>query len=332
MPLDPKPVAIRVHAEGGPEMLRVEQSPPQEPGPRQVRVRMAAAGVNYIDVLIRSGGYQHDRPYTAGVEGAGVVESVGPDVSEWALGDRVAIADHPGSASSGTYATWSLAEADALVEVPEHIDLGLAAAALYQGLTAHVLATAVYELGPGHTCLVSAAAGGVGHLLVQIAKLRGARVIGAVSDQRKAAAALRTGADAVVLYESCAAGVRAATAGRGVDVVYDGVGRDIFAHALESLRRRGTLVSFGHASGPVPPLDILELMRRGSLFLTRVATEDYLETAESYRRRAAELFEWIGAGRVQVHIGQRLPLVEARQAHEVLESRGLVGKTLLEIE
>ncbi|MCS6816622.1 MAG: quinone oxidoreductase [Blastocatellia bacterium] len=318
--------AIRVHEYGGPEVLRYEDVPLPEPGPGEVRVKIEAAGVNFIDIYHRTGLYPNPLPFTLGVEGAGVVEAIGPDVADVRVGDRVAYA-----LALGAYAERAIVPAWKLVPLPETIDFPTAAAAMVQGLTAHYLTHSTYSLKPGDTALVHAAAGGTGLLIVQMAKLRGARVIGTVSTEEKAQRAREAGADEVILYtqQDFEAEVRRLTDGRGVDVVYDSVGQATFEKSLNCLRPRGLLVLFGQSSGPVPPIDPLVLSAKGSVFLTRPHLSHYVATREELLERARALFQWIQEGQVKIHIEQLFPLAEAAEAHRILAARASMGKLLL---
>ncbi|HEY8417787.1 MAG TPA: quinone oxidoreductase [Limnochordales bacterium] len=319
-------LAIRVHQPGGPDALVPEEVPVPEPGPGQVRIKVEAAGVNYIDVYHRSGLYPLPMPMTPGSEAAGVVDAVGPGVQGFAPGDRVAHA-----MCLGSYAQYQVVPADRLVKVPADISLQDAAAAMLQGMTAHYLACSTFPLGPGHRALVHAAAGGVGLLLVQVAKLRGATVYGTVSTEEKARLAKEAGADEVILYTRTdfEAEVRRLTGGQGVDVVYDSVGRTTFNASLRCLKPRGYLVLFGQSSGPVDPLDPQVLNQRGSLFLTRPSLGHYTLTPEELAWRAGELFDWLRTGKLRLRIDRTLPLKEAAEAHRLLESRATAGKLLL---
>jgi NADPH2:quinone reductase len=318
--------AIRVDAFGGPEVLRpVEISDPQ-PGPGQLRVRVEAAGVNYIDIYQRTGLYSNPLPYTPGLEGAGVVEGVGSGVEGFRAGDRVAWANVPGA-----YAELALVPAESAVAIPAGLDVQVAAALMLQGMTAQYLCTSTYPLRAGETCLVHAAAGGVGLLLVQMAKKRGARVIGTVSTEEKARLAREAGADDVVLYtrEDFLEAVRRLTQGRGVQVVYDSVGKTTAEKSLDCLAPRGMMVFFGNASGPAPPVDPLALSRKGSLFLTRPTLGHYIPDRASLEARAGEVLGDAAAGRLQVRIDRSYPLAQAGEAHRVLEARQTSGKVLL---
>lgn len=319
-------LAIRIHQPGGVEQLRADEIAPPVPGPGEIRLRVAAAGVNFIDTYRRSGLYPVPLPHTLGAEAAGVVSAVGPGVTEFALGDRVASA-----AVHGAYAAEAIANAAQCVVVPAAMTFELAAAVLLQGMTAHYLAGDTWPLQPGDTALVHAGAGGVGLLLIQIAKKRGARVLATVGTEEKAALAREAGADAVCVYtrENFVAAARAFTDSRGVDVVYDGVGRTTFEGSLDSLRPRGLLASFGNASGAVPEFKPLLLSQKGSLFFTRPTLTHYTATATELRRRAGDLFSWIARGELRVRIGATFPLTAAGDAHRALEGRATTGKVLL---
>jgi NADPH2:quinone reductase len=318
--------AIRIQETGGPEKLRVDDVPVPAPGPGELRLRVDAAGLNFIDTYKRSGLYPVPLPHTLGQEAAGVVTAVGAAVTEFRVGDRVASA-----AVNGACADEALAPAAQTVRVPDGVDTSLAAAVLLQGMTAHYLACDTWPLQPGQTALVHAAAGGVGLLLVQIAKQRGARVLATAGTDEKAALAREAGADAVCVYsrDNFTDAARAFTGGRGVDVVYDGVGRTTFDGSLASLRPRGLLASFGNASGPVPPFPPLVLSQQGSLFLTRPTLAHYVATPAELRTRAADLFAWITAGTLRVRLGATYPLTATADAHRALERRATTGKVLL---
>jgi NADPH2:quinone reductase len=318
--------AVVVHETGGPEVLRVEPHDPGEPGAGQVRVRVAAAGVNFIDVYFRTGLYPRPLPFVAGLEGAGVIERVGAGVEGFRSGDRVAWSSVPGS-----YADVVLAVPEVLVHVPAGIETDVAAAAMLQGMTAQYLVHGTRTTRSGDHALVHAAAGGVGLLLVQMLKAAGARVLGTCSTEEKAALVRDAGADEVVLYtrEDFTAAARRFTGGAGVDVVYDAVGKSTFDGSLASLRPRGMLVSFGQASGPVPPFEIRRLNDQGSLFLTRPSLLHYTATRAELEERAAAVFDAIIARSLRVRIGTRLPLDAAAQAHRALEGRATTGKVLL---
>lgn len=318
--------AIRIESKGGPEVLQFVEVPDPTPGPGQVLVRTEAVGLNFIDIYQREGLYPLPTPYTPGQEAAGVVEEIGAGVTEFRAGDRVAY-----QGALGAYAELQAVDADRLVPLPDRVGSKQGAAAMVQGLTAHYLATSTFPLQPGHTCLIHAAAGGVGLLLTQMAKLRGATVIGTVSTEEKAELARGAGADHVINYTELdfAEEVARLTDGGGVEVVYDSVGVKTFDRSLESLRTRGMLVLFGQASGPVPPFDPQRLNRGGSLFLTRPTLGHHVATREELLSRAAEIFGWVGAGKLDIHIGLELPLSDAAEAHRRLEGRATTGKVLL---
>jgi NADPH2:quinone reductase len=318
--------AIRVHEIGGPEVLRFEEAPLPEPAPDQVRVKVAATGLNYIETYHRTGLYKLPLPFIPGAEFAGTIDAVGSEVQGWAVGERVATAS-----GSGGYAEHGLAPAAKLVRVPEGVELKQAAAVILQGLTAHYLTHSTYPLKAGETAIVTAAAGGVGLLLVQIAKRLGARVFGLVSTEEKAALARDAGVDEVIMYTEVKFSQRARelTGGRGVDVVYDSVGKSTWEQTLDSLRPRGYAVFFGNASGPVPGIEPLALSTRGSLFMTRPTLAHYIATEEELAWRAGDLFSWIAAGELKVHIDREIPLADAAEAHRLLEGRQTTGKVLL---
>jgi len=318
--------AIRVHATGGPEVLRLEEVPRPHPAPGQALVRLDAAGVNFVDVYQRSGLYKVALPFTLGQEGAGVVEAVAGNVSEVALGDRVAY-----TSVLGAYAQYAVVPAHRLVRLPEGVTTRQGAAAMPQGLTAHYLATSTYPLEPGDRCLVHAAAGGVGLLLVQVAKLLGAFVIGTVSTPEKERLAREAGADEVIRYteQDFVAETRRLTGGEGVEVVYDSVGRTTCERGFDALVPRGMMVLFGQSSGPVPPLDPQLLNQKGSLFLTRPTLGHYVASRDELLARADELLGWIASGAVKLRIDRELPLAAAADAHRALEGRETTGKVLL---
>lgn len=320
--------AVRVTRHGGPEVLEVADLDPGEPGPGEVRLRQTAVGLNYIDVYHRSGLYPGpEPPFVLGVEAAGVVERAGAGVAELRPGDRVAYAGGP----LGAYAAERVFPAERLVPVPDGVDDETAAAVLLKGLTVHYLLRSTYPLRGGETILVHAAAGGVGLLLCQWAAALGATVIGTVGDDAKAELARAHGCHHPVVYRDrdWAAEVRERTGGVGVAVVYDAVGAATFEGSLAVLARRGMLVSFGNASGPPPPLDVLELSRRGSLFLTRPSLFDYVADRDELLERARDLFGLVAEGRLAPYVGARRPLVEAADAHRDLEARATRGSTLL---
>lgn len=318
--------AIRVHACGGPEAMRLEELPLPQIGAGQVLVEIKAAGINLFDTQLRSGLYKRDLPLLLGQEGAGVVQAVGDGVSDVAPGDRVAFIF-----ASGSYATHTLVSAERIVPLPDEISFEAAAAVLFQGLTAHYLACSTFPLARGHSCLVHSAAGGCGILLCQIAKIRGAQVIGAVSTTAKAEIARGVGADHVVVYaeQDFAAAVKRITDGRGVDVVYDAVGLDTYVRSMNVLRPRGMLVLYGEASGLVPPIDPRELLFRKSLYLTRTGLDHYIADRHELRSRAGEIFAWVAADRLRQKIFRTYRLDEVAEAHRALESRASAGKLLI---
>ena len=318
--------AIRVHEAGDAAVLKLEDVPELRPGAGEALVRLEAIGVNFIEVYQRKGLYQMPRPYTPGSEGAGTVVAVGPGVTTVRAGDRVA-----SQQIRGSYAELALAPADALVPLPATIDAPTGAAVMLQGMTAHYLATSTYPLSRGESCLVHAAAGGVGLLLCQIAKRIGARVIGTVSTAGKEALARAAGADEIIRYteQDFVAEVRRLTDGRGVQVVYDSVGKTTFDGSLDCLARRGMLVLFGQSSGAVAPIDPQVLNQKGSLFLTRPSLGAYVATRVELMTRASDLLRWIGEGVLKVRIDRTYPLAEAGAAHRALEARETKGKVLL---
>ena len=318
--------AICIHEHGGPEALRYEAVSTSEPGAGEARVRIEAAGLNYIDVYHRTGLYPStNMPFTPGMEGAGVVEAVGPSVTEVNVGDRVAYAMHQGS-----YTEVAIVPSEVLVPLPDSIDTQSAAAAMLQGMTAHYLTRSTYPLSTGDTALVHAAAGGVGLLLIQMAKTLGARVFGTVSTPEKAQLAKEAGADEVILYTQTdfEAEVKRLTDGQGVDVVYDSVAKTTFDKSLNCLRPRGYLALFGQSSGPVPPFDLSRLSR-GSLFITRPGLGHHAADREELMGRAGDLFEWISSGTLKLRIDRTFPLQDAADAHRALEGRQTTGKVLL---
>ncbi len=318
--------AIRVHATGGPEVLRLEELTMPVPGKGEALVKIEAAGVNYTDIYYRMGWTKAALPFTVGVEGAGVVEAVGPDVSGFKQGDRVAY-----TGPLGAYAEHAVVPAWRLVRLPGGTDARTAAAAMLQGMTAHYLCHSTYPLKSGETALVHAAAGGVGLLLVQMAKMQGARVIGTVGTEEKARLAREAGADEVIVYTKAdfEAETKRLTGGRGAQVVYDSVGKTTFEGSLNCLAPRGYLVLFGQASGQVPPFDPQILNAKGSLYLTRPTLGNYTATPEELNERAGDVLGWIASGRLRVRIEATLPLTDAAEAHRRLASRGTSGKLLL---
>ena len=318
--------AVRVHQYGGLEALQVEEVPTPAPAAGEARVKIEAVGVNFIDIYHRIGRYQGALPLTLGQEAAGTVDAVGPGVTEVKPGDRVAYASVQGS-----YAEYAIVPTWRLLPVPAGVDAQRAAAVMVQGLTAHYLTFSTYPLKPGDTALVHAAGGGTGQLLVQIAKRRGARVIGTASTEEKAALAREAGADEMILYTQAdfEAEVKRLTEGRGVDVVYDSVGKDTFDKSLNCLRRRGYMVLYGQSSGPVPPTDPQVLNAKGSLFLTRPTLAHYTADRAELLGRANDLFKWMAAGELKVRIDKTFLLAQAAEAHRYLEGRQSKGKVLL---
>ncbi len=318
-------LAIQALRTGGPEVLEAVDLPVPSPGPGQILVRHHAVGLNFIDTYHRSGLYPMTMPAVLGLEAAGVVEALGEGVTRFKAGDRVAY-----NGTLGAYAEAAVVPADRAVKAPDGVTLETAAAALLKGMTAEFLVRRCHKVEPGQTVLVRAAAGGVGSILVQWAKALGATVIATVGSEAKAALARGHGADHVILYgeEDLAARVLEITGGRGVAAVYDGVGKDTFEASLKSLGRRGVLVTFGNASGPVPAFAPLELAGK-SLFITRPRLFDYIVTTEELDESATALFAVLASGAVKVEVGQTFPLAEARAAHEALEGRRTTGATLL---
>lgn len=318
--------AIRVNAYGGPEALSFEDLPDPVPVAGQALVRVEAAGVNFIDVYQRMGIYKNPVPFTLGQEGGGVVESVGEGVTAVKPGDRVSW-----TSVMGSYAQRAVVAADRLVQLPQQMTTRQGAAIMLQGMTAHYLATSTYPLKPGDTCIVHAGAGGVGLLLTQIAKLRGAHVITTVSTPEKAALSKGAGADEVVLYttEDFEAAAKKATGGKGVQVVYDSVGLTTYMKSFSSLAPRGLLALFGQSSGVVPPIDPGILAGKGSLFLTRPTLVHHIASNDELRQRAKDLFDWVAAGKLKLRIEHDYPLKDAAEAHKALEGRKTTGKVLL---
>jgi NADPH2:quinone reductase len=318
-------IAIRRH--GGPEVLEIEDAPVPEPGPGQARVALEAAGVNFIDVYYRNGLYKVDLPVVPGSEGAGVVEVVGPGVTDVLPGDRVAYA-----MVRGAYAEYAVVPAAQLVRIPEAVSTHTAAAVMLQGMTAHYLTTATFPLSPLQSCLVHAAAGGAGGLIVQMAKYRGARVFGTVSTAAKAREVRDLGADDVIVYteQDFETEVMRLTNGRGVDVVYDSVGKTTFEKSLKVIRPRGMLVLFGQSSGAVPPFDPNILNQRGSLFLTRPSLGHYVAAREELQWRADEVLALVASGDLKVRMAPAYALADAASAHRDLESRKTTGKLVID--
>ena len=317
--------AIRVHEVGGQEVLKYEEIPVPTPGAGQAVVKVEAIGLNFIDCYHRMGLYKVAPPFTPGMEAAGTVTAIAPGVTEVQVGTRVAYAP-----SIGAYAEYAIVAADRLVKLPTGMDALSAAAVMLQGMTAHYLATSTYPLKPGDTALVHAAAGGVGLLLVQIAKMRGARVFGTVSTREKAALAKEAGADEVILYteQDFEAEVMRLTIGKGVNVAYDSVAKTTFDKSLNCVGARGMLALFGQSSGPVPPFDPARLAKN-AIFLTRPGLGPYTATRAELLQRAGDLFDWIASGKLKLRISQTLPLRDAAEAHRLLEGRKTVGKVLL---
>jgi NADPH:quinone reductase len=319
--------AIRVNEQGGPEVLSYEDVPTPEPGPGEARVRLAASGVNFIDVYQRMGLYPKETPFTLGQEGAGEVDAVGEGVEEVSVGDHVAFAS-----VMGAYAEYAVVPQESLVPVNVTlVEARVAAAIMLQGMTAHYLTHSTFPLEEGQTVLVHAAAGGVGLLLVQMAKMRGATVIGTAGSEGKAKLAKGAGADEVILYkeQDFVEETRRITGGDGVDVVYDSVGKDTFDGGLDSLKPRGYMVLFGASSGPVPPVDPQKLNSKGSLFLTRPSLARYTLTREELLWRAESILSWVGNNSLDVRIGGTYPLSDAEGAHRDLEGRKTSGKLIL---
>jgi NADPH2:quinone reductase len=319
---------IIVEEPGGVENLRLVESPAPTPGPGEAVVAVTSSGVNFIDVYYRTGLYASDRPIALGSEAAGVVDRVGPGVTNVKPGDRVAYA-----MVRGSYAELALVPADKLVPVPDGIDDDTAAAVMLQGMTAHYLSRSTFPLDATHTCLVHAAAGGIGGLLVQAARQAGAKVIGTVSTEEKARAVRDLGANEAIIYtqQDFETEVTRITNGRGVDVVYDSVGKTTFDKSLKILRPRGMMVLFGQSSGSVPPFDPAMLNTRGSLFLTRPSLGHYMATREELLWRAGDLFAMIQAGQLKVPISKTYGFTDVARAHQDLEGRATTGKLLLKI-
>jgi NADPH2:quinone reductase len=319
--------AIRVHEVGGAEVLRLDDVPVPDPGDGEVRVRVRAAGVNFIDIYHRTGLYPMPLPFTPGQEAAGEIDAVGPGVTDFRAGQRVAYAS-----VSGSYRDFAIVPQRMLVGIPDNVSFELAAATMLQGMTAHYLAFSAFSLHPGHRCLVHAGAGGVGRLLVQIAKtMCGAIVYATAGTPEKADLARSAGADEVILYreQDFALEIERLTAGAKVDVVYDSVGQATFEKSLQCLRPRGMLVMFGQSSGAVPPVNLRMLATGGSLYLTRPTLHHYIATAAELRWRSGDLFSWIETGMLEVRIDSVFPLERAADAQRRLESRQSAGKVLL---
>lgn len=320
-------LAIRFHQHGGPEVMLCEAVDVGDPAPGEARIRHEAVGLNYIDTYHRGGLYPLPLPSGLGMEGAGVVEAVGEDVVDVKPGDRVAYAGGP----LGAYSQVRCLPAHRLLKLPESIDFRTGAAMMLQGLTAAYLLRKTYCVQPGDTVLIHAVAGGVGLIACQWAKLLGATVIGTVSNVAKAEVAKQHGCDHTIIYtrEDVAKRVRELTAGEGVAVVYDGVGKDTFIGSLDSLRMRGMMVTFGNASGPVPPVDLLQLSQRGSLFITRPTLVHYTAKRDELLELGAELFDVVGSGKVRIEVNQSYALADVATAHRDLEARKTTGSTIL---
>ena len=318
--------AVRIHTPGGPEVLTYEDVPEPRPKAGEAVVKVDAAGLNYIDVYYRSGLYKAELPMTLGMEAGGVVTAVGPNVTEVKVGEKVAYTGVPGA-----YAQYAAVPAQRLVTLPAGVSTKQGAAAMLQGMTAHYLACSTYPLKKGDTCLVHAAAGGVGLLLVQIAKLRGARVIGTVSTEEKAKLAREAGADEVIFYtkQDFEAEVKRLTSGKGVQVVYDAVGKTTFEKGLSCLAPRGTMVLYGQSSGPIGVFDPQILSAKGSVFLTRPSLFHHIATREELLARAGDVLGWIRDGKLRLRTEFEFPLKEAAEAHRALEGRKTTGKVLL---
>jgi NADPH2:quinone reductase len=318
--------AVRVHTFGGPEVLTYEDVDIPRPGPGEAQVKIAASGLNYLDVQYRIGRVRAPTPFVIGSEASGVVTEVGPGVADVNVGDRVAWA-----MTLGSYADYAVVPAWKLVALPPGIDMQVAAGVMLQGLTAHYLTHSTFALKAGDTAVVHAAAGGVGSVIVQVARIVGARVIATAGTEAKAALAREAGADEVIVYtkQDFEAEVKRLTDGRGVDVVYDSVGKDTFERSLNCLRPRGKLALFGFSSGMVPPFDPAILGTKGSLFLTRPGLNQYMATREELMTRMNAIFGWLESKRLNIRIGHVFPMAEARKAHEELEARRTTGKVLL---
>lgn len=318
--------AIQIAETGGPEVLTLRDLPTPAPGPGQALIRIEACGINFIDVYLREGRYPAQMPFIPGQEAAGVVVALGPGLSSVEVEDRVVWCNVP-----GTYAQFAIAPVERLIAIPEGVSTRQAAAAMLQGMTAHYLSHSTYPIQPDDTVLIHAGAGGVGLLLIQMAKRLGARVLTTVSSEEKAALAREAGADETILYtrEDFAAKVREFTGGKGVPVVYDSVGRTTFEGSLACLRPRGVMALFGGSSGAVPPFDLIQLSTRGSLYITRPSLKDYASTREELELRAGEVLRWVAEGSLKLRLEHTYPLAEAAQAHRDLEARKTTGKILL---
>ena len=318
--------AIQMHQTGGPEVLTLAELPVPAPGPGQVLIKIAATGINFIETYVREGRYKANLPLVPGTEASGVVEQLGKGVSGFIVGEHVA-----STAVLGSYAEYALVPAAALVKVPGHVDLKLAAATILQGMTAHYLSHSCFPLKKGDTVLIHAAAGGTGQLLVQMAHTIGARILATVSTPAKADLARAAGADEVILYTEAdfETETKRLTDGRGVDVVYDSVGKTTFEKSLNCLCPRGMMVLFGGSSGAVPPFDLIQLSMRGSLFVTRPTLKDYILTREDLEWRAGDVFRWIEEGKLKIRAEHIYSLADAAQAQIDIASRSTTGKLLL---
>ena len=318
--------AVRIHAHGGPEVLKFEDVPEPQPKAGEAVVKVDAAGLNYVDVYYRTGVYKADLPITIGLEAGGTVTAVGPNVTEVKAGDKVAYTGVPGS-----YAQYAAVPAPRLVALPQGVSTRQGAAAMLQGMTAHYLAYATYPLKKGDACLVHAAAGGVGLLLCQIAKMRGARVIGTVSTEAKAKLAREAGADEVIMYttQDFEAEVKRITGGKGVQVVYDSVSKTTWDKSLNCLAPRGLIALYGQSSGPIGQIDPQILNQKGSLFLTRPSLFHHVATREELLQRAGDVLGWVRDGKLRLRMEFEFPLKDAAEAHRALEGRRTTGKVLL---
>ena len=318
---------VRVHDYGGPDALVLDEVATPAPKSGECLVEVKAAGVNFFDTQLRSGAFRRGSlPVALGLEGAGVVTAVHADVRDFKPGDRVAWIYTPGS-----YGTHTVVMASRMVRLPEGLDFKIAAAGIYQGMTAHYLGRTVHELKAGDTCVVHSCAGGVGQILCQIAKLHGATVFGTVSSDGKVAAAKAAGADHVIVYtrDSVSAEVKRLTGGKGTDVVYDAVGLETWQESMKALRPRGMLAFYGEASGDVPPLDVKSLLVHGSIVMTRTGLDHFITTQEEFSARAGDILRWLASGELKVEINREFPLDRVADAHRAIEGRGTTGKILI---
>ena len=318
--------AVVVSHTGGPDVLEYKDVPEPQPKPNEALVKIHAAGLNFIDVYFREGRYPSKLPFIVGQEASGAVEKVGSEVTSVKPGDRVAY-----TGLQGAYAEKAAVPADRLVKIPEGVSFEQAAALMLQGMTAHYLVKSTYPLKSGETCLIHAAAGGVGQLLVQMAKMIGATVIATAGSDRKCEIARQAGVDHVINYDTqdFEEETKRLTGDKGVHVVYDGVGKATFDKGLNVLRPRGYMVLFGGASGAVPPFDLIKLSQKGSLYVTRPTLAAYIATREELEWRASEVMNWVVSGKLKISVGQTYPLADAQKAHRDLEGRKTTGKTLL---